>query len=199
MIEQKIQREEAILLSLSKLDYLSRKQIQKLHNLGGDRNTRRILASIQDCVSSFRGDNGESIFHLNRHGRERIGCTVVRQSKSQSKHYLMRNDAYIHYPNEDWKNEMKFTVDKEVSLIADAYFRHNLRRHFLEVDHLQHMSKNREKIERYKKLYQTGVFQAKMKYFPRLVWVTLTESRRKQLLEWANGLDVVVHVWNEIK
>jgi hypothetical protein len=67
------------------------------------------------------------------------------------------------------------------------------------VDHLQHMAKNREKIERYKKLYQTGVFQQKMKYFPRLVWVTLTESRKKQLLEWCNGLDVVVHVWNEIK
>lgn len=198
-IQQKIQREEAILLSLSKLDYLSRRQIQRLHNLGGDRNTRRVMANIKDFVTSFRGDNGESIFHLNRVGRDRVGCTVIRQSKAQANHFLMRNDAYIHYKNDDWKNEVKFSVDGVVSLIPDAYFRHELRRYFLEVDHLQHMSKNREKIDKYKKLYGTGVFQQKMKYFPRLVWVTLTDSRKKQLLEWCDGLDCIVYTWDEIK
>jgi hypothetical protein len=199
MIQQKINREEGILLSLKKLDYLSRIQLQRLHDLCGERNARRILNNLSAFVSSFRGENGENIYYLTKAGRERVDCQTVRQKTNQALHYLMRNDAYIHYTNEDWKNEVKFSVDGVVSLIPDAYFRHNQRRHFLEVDHLQHMIKNKEKIEKYKRLYETGVFQQKLKYFPRIVWVTLTESRKKQLLEWCSGLDIVIHVWHEIR
>jgi len=197
---KRLLREEAILSSLSKLDYLSRSQIQKLHDLSGDRNARRVLANMSPFISCFRGETGENIYYLNKTGRERTGAEAVRSKTNQVGHFLMRNDAFIHYAgNEDWKNEVKFSVPNVVTVIADAYFRHNQRRHFLEVDHLQHMNKNHEKIDRYRKLYDTGVFQQKMKYFPRLVWVTLTENRRKQLAEWCAGMDVVIHLWDEIK
>ncbi|MEV5028530.1 replication-relaxation family protein [Paenibacillus sp. LPE1-1-1.1] len=186
-------------MSLKKLDYLARNQLQRIHSLSGDRNARRILDNLKPYVSTFRGENGENIYYLSKSGRERVGCDVVRNKTNQAGHYLMRNDAFIYYAgNEDWKNEVKFTVEGVLTLIPDAYFRHNQRRHFLEVDHLQHQHKNREKIDKYRKLSETGVFQQKLKYFPRLVWVTLTESRKRQLLEWCAGLDVVVHVWKDI-
>jgi len=182
-----------------KLDYLATRQIQKLHDLKGDRNTRRVLAGMREYVSSFRAENGESVYHLSKSGRERVGSEVVRTKTTQAGHYLMRGDVYIRYRPEDWKNEMRFTVTDVVVVIPDAYFRHNMRRHFLEVDHLQHMSKNREKIDKYKKLKETGMLQQKLKYFPPLVWVTMTATRKKQLLEWCEGLDVVVHVWDDIR
>lgn len=185
---------------MKRLDYLSRSQLQRMHDLSGDRNARRILSNMKPLLASFRGETGENIYYLNKSGRERVGCEIVRQKTAQANHFLMRNDVFIHYAgNEDWKNEMKFTVEGVVTVIPDAYFRYNQRRHFLEVDHLQHMVKNREKVERYKKLFETGVFQQKLKYFPRLVWVTMTEGRRRQLAEWCNGLDVVVHLWDDIK
>jgi hypothetical protein len=199
-LQLKLQREEAILSSLKKLDYLTRSQIQRLHNLGGERNARRILNSINPYVSIFRGQNGEHIYYLNRAGRERVGCDVVRQKTIQAGHYLMRNDAFIHYAgHEDWKNEMKFSVPDVVTVIPDAYFRYQQRRHFLEVDHLQHMTKNRDKIERYRNLNDTGTLQKRIGYFPCLVWVTLTENRRQQLAELCRGMDVAIHLWDEIK
>lgn len=182
------------------LDYLSRSQIQRLHNLAGDRNARRVLADMNDLVVSFRGDNGEGIYYLTRAGRERVGAEKERKKIAQVGHYLMRNDAYIFHGCPDvWKNEQKLTVKDVVTVIPDAYFLHNGRRKFLEIDHLQHMSKNREKIDRYLKLKETGVLQERLKYFPPLIWVTLTETRRRQLLELCEGLDVKVHLWNDIK
>lgn len=199
-LQKKLHREETILSTLAKLDYLTRRQIQRLHGLGGDRNARRVMQNISPYVSVFRGTNGENIYYLNKSGRERVGCEVVRQKTTQAGHYIMRNDAFIHYAgNEDWRNELPFRVENVVTVIPDAYFRFNQRRHFLEVDHMQHMQKNREKIERYKKLHQTGALQKKINYFPQLVWVTLTESRKQQLAELCKGVDVVIHLWHEIR
>jgi hypothetical protein len=197
--KQRLLREESILLSLSKLDYLSRSQIQRLHGLSGDRNARRVMQALSPFVSTFRGETGENIYYLNRVGRERTGAAVARSRIAQVGHYLMRNDYFIKHRPEEWRNEVKLTVKDVVTVIPDAYFRLNQRRQCLEVDHLQHMNKNREKIEKYKTLKQTGAVQEKLKYFPRLVWVTLTETRKRQLAEWCEGLDVVIYLWDDIK
>ena len=198
--QRKLQREEAILSSLNKLDYLSRSQIQRLHGLAGDRNARRILANMKPYLASFRGDTGESVYYLNKAGRERVNAVNVRQKSAQVGHYIMRNDAYIHFgAPAEWKNEAKITVEGVVTVIADAYFRHNQRRCFLEVDHTQHMSKNREKVDRYRKMKDAGVFQEKYGYYPKLIWITLTEARRAQISELCEGLDSAVYVWSDIK
>lgn len=201
--QKKLLREEAILSSLKKLDYLTRRQLQRLHDLGGERNARRILDDLSPFVSSFR-DNGENIYYLSKAGRERIGCDVIRQKSLQVGHFLMRNDVFIHYRPEDWKNEVLLKAEsdeggKAITIIADAYYRYNLKRHILEVDHLQHLHKNFEKIQRYKKFKESGTFQKNLRYFPPLVWVTLTESRKKQLMEWCEGLEIIIHLWDEIK
>lgn len=192
------QREENILLSLQKFDYLSRRQLQQLHNLAGDRNARRVLAGMSEYLSSFRGETGENIYYLTKAGRERVGGGKPRQKTQQVSHFLMRNDVYIHFRPAEWKNEVKAAIGY-VSVIADAYFKHQNRLHFLEIDRLQHMAKNREKINRYKELHATGVYQERIRYFPRLLWVTLTEGRKRQLVEWCEGLDAQVYLWDEIR
>lgn len=195
---QKIRREEIILLSLAKLDYLSRSQLQRLHNLSGDRNARRVLSNMKEYISSFYSESGVKIHHLNKLGRERIGCETVRQKITQVKHYLMRNDYYIYLKPREWRNEIKFSIPDVVTVIPDAYFTHNHTLHFLEIDHIQKMIKNQDKIERYKKIKELGVFQKQYKQFPKLVWVTLTENRRKQLNKWCEGLESKVFLWHEI-
>lgn len=154
---------------------------------------------MKDYVSVFRCENGHKIYHLNKAGRDRVGSDIARHKTNQVNHYLMRNDYYIFRRPYDWRNEIKITVEEKVTVVPDAYFTHNKTLHFLEVDHLQHMNKNHDKIERYKKLKELEVFQQKYKQFPRLIWVTMTENRRRQLTKWCEGLEVTVHLWNEIK
>nr|MBS7717071.1 hypothetical protein [Vibrio cholerae] len=55
-------RTESIHLSLKKLGFLSRKQIQVLHDLGGDRNASRVMKTLEEYVSSFR--DGEKVYYL---------------------------------------------------------------------------------------------------------------------------------------
>jgi hypothetical protein len=194
-----MQRHENILLSLKRLDYLSRSHIQRLHDLKGDRNARRVLADMKEWLSSFRGETAESIYYLSKAGRDRVGATIARQKIGQANHYLMRADAFIKYGSPaDWRNEIKITVPDVVRVIPDAMFTQGGRKHFVEIDHLQAMSKNAEKIQKYRKLKETGALQDKYLQFPRLLWVTMTEGRRKQLTDLSKGLDVTIHLWADL-
>lgn len=183
-----MQREEAILLSLKKLDYLSRSQIQKLHRLKSDRNAQRVLKNMSDYLNNFK--DGENIYYLNEEGRERVGATKAMKKTTQARHYIMRNTLFIGYgcPS-TWKNEIKLEVKGKVSVIADAIFKNNNQFHIIEVDHTQKMVKNKGKIERYKKLIELNVFEKK----PKFIWITTTELRRKQLQAACEGLDVRVY------
>jgi len=111
----------------------------------------------------------------------------------------MRNDAYLFFKASDWKNEMKFTIPGTVQVIPDAYFLLNMRRHFLEIDHLQSMAKNKEKLEKYRKLKVSNLLQERLRYFPPLIWVTMTETRKKHLESWSEGLESKIYLWHEIK
>lgn len=186
------QREENILLSLKKLNYLSRSQIQALHNLKSDRNAQRILKNMSDYLGSFK--DGEYIYYLNKDGRERVNSTKVFKKTAQARHYLMRNSLYIAFgcPS-TWKNEMKLEVPKKVKVIADALFIKDKQYNIVEVDHTQKMIKNKAKVERYRKLIELGVFEKN----PKFIWITTTELRRKQLLELCEGLDVQVFTAKE--
>jgi hypothetical protein len=198
-LKRNLEREEAILLSLRKLDYLKRSQIQKLHDLKGDRNARRVLANMREWLSSFRGGDGELIFYLNKKGREKVGAKKERSKLSDATHYLMRNDAFIHFKSTEWANELKFEVPNQVTIIPDSYFMTNMRRYFLEVDHTQSMTKNREKIEKYKKLKSINVLQERLRYFPTLIWITTSKTRSKEILKCSEGLETKVILWDDIK
>lgn len=183
-LAMKEQRTENILYSLKRLGFLTRKQLQVLHNLGGDRNASRVMKDLEEYVSSFR--DSEKIYYLNKEGRERIGSKKILKRSNQFRHYIMRNDIYIAYEcPKTWKQEVKMNVKGIVSVIADALFTDNGRYHIVEVDHEQKMSANRIKMQKYRKLIECNVFEKT----PKFIWYTTTEYRRKQLQKLCEGLD----------
>ncbi|MEA0565692.1 hypothetical protein [Lysinibacillus irui] len=84
-----------------------------------------------------------------------------------------------------------------LQFIVDGMFSRNGFQHFLEVDNLQTMKENREKIERYN-LLMPGVVK-QLGYYPTLVWLTTTELRRQQLEASCGGLKCKVYTINEIR
>ena len=111
----------------------------------------------------------------------------------------MRNDFYIYmgYPHE-WENEMKVS-DGTFEVICDSYFKKDGKYHFLEVDCTQKMSVNKKKIEQYKGLMREGKLTKKLGYFPKLMWLTTTELRRKQLTTLCKGLPYGVYTVSDIR
>jgi hypothetical protein len=139
---------------------------------------------MENYINSFR--DGENIYYLNNEGRERVNANKVFKKTTQARHYIMRNSIYIAYGNPStWKNEMKLEVPKEVKVIADALFKRDKRYHIVEIDHTQKMTKNKGKMERYRKLIELSVFEKP----PVFIWMTTTELRRKQLAKLCEGLD----------
>ena len=65
--------------------------------------------------------------------------------------------------------------------------------HLVEIDHLQHMRENREKIKKYGTLIPG--YAMSLGHFPVLIWVTTTELRRKQLKEACAGAGLVCKVF----
>jgi hypothetical protein len=61
------------------------------------------------------------------------------------------------------------------------------------------MKENRNKIEKYKGLYEEGSVKEKLGYFPPLIWLTTTELRKKQLTTLCNGIPYVIYTINDIK
>ena len=69
--------------------------------------------------------------------------------------------------------------------------------YYVEIDNTQTMKENREKIKRYKEIFESILKQHG--YAPTLVWVTNTELRRKQLEEACKGLKAKIYTINDIK
>jgi hypothetical protein len=184
------EREEQILLSLKKLDYLTTSQIRRLHNLKGARNARKVLERLEPYLCHFR--EGENVYYLSRAGRDRVEASKVRKKTLQAIHYIMRNEAYIHFGRpHTWKNEVKVS-DSNVTIKADAMFTIDKKLHFVEVDHLQKMGENRLKVGKYHKLKESG-------HAFKLIWITTTEYRKKQLTKLCEGLEVMIHTIADIR
>ena len=196
MKKQLSHREEQILLLLKRFDFLTRDQLGRYFNLGKKRNTNRVLQDLSPYLSTIR-DGHQTIYYLNKYGREYVDCDKIRRKTGRVQHTVMRNDFWLFYkcPGE-WKNEVKIS-DGETTIVSDAMFSRNGFKHFLEVDHLQTMKENREKIKRYKKL-MNGIV-ASFGYYPTLIWLTTTEHRRKQLEVACEGLKCKVYTVNDIK
>jgi len=193
-------REEAILLSLKKLDYLTRTQIQEIHQLKSDRNAQRVLKQMEEYLHVIR--NGENIYYLNAKGRELVNCDKVRKSTGNIDHYIMRNYLYLMCGcPKSWENEIRFksvgnTKKDTVVCVADAYFKHGDAFIIVEVDNTQKMNKNKVKIEKYKTLKERGTFGP---LIPNFIWITTTEYRRKELLALNKGLAVQVYTIADFK
>lgn len=177
-------------MSLAKLDYLSRSQLQQMHNLKGDRNATHFLRSMSDYLCSFR--DGENVYYLSAAGRERIGCPKIRKRTMQADHFLLRNQVYIACGRpSSWKNEMKIHVPGMATVIADAVFKRDGVYYFIEIDIAQKMSENTRKIDRYRKLYDAKPFK--------LIFATTTEYRRKKLMKMCQGMDTEIYTREELR
>lgn len=187
-----------ILLSLRKLDFLTRDQLRKIHMLGEIRNTNRVLRGLSPYLSSFR-EEFTTVYYLNSLGREYVNSHKIRRKNCFVGHVLMRNDFYIFsgFPFE-WRNEVKVSDDR-FTIICDTWFKKNGKYHFLEVDYMQKMKENREKIKRYIGLFENRAVKNHLGYFPKLIWLTATEFRRKQLMELCKALPCEVYTIDDIR
>lgn len=194
--KQLSQREEQILLLLQNYDFLTRDQINRYFRLGTVRNTNKILGRLSDYLLSIR-EGYQSIYYLSKDGRAYVGCEKIRKKGGHIQHIIMRNEFWLFYKcPPDWKSEIKVS-DGQATIIVDAMFTRNGFQHFLEVDNLQTLQENREKIKRYKVLMNSLVKQ--YGYYPTLVWVTTTEYRRKQLEKACEGIKVKVYTIDDFK
>lgn len=185
-------RQEQILLSLKKFDYLTVKHFQKLHDLKSDRNAYRVINQLSGHLNYFN-DEGRKVYYLNKKGREAVSSDKIRRKLTSAKHYIMRNDLYIHLgkPN-NWKNEIRIKYQSsknKITVVADAYFSTN-KYHLIEIDNMQKMQKNKIKIEKYRRLIEHNVFKS----MPTLIWVTTTKYRQGALIDLCDGLDASVYL-----
>lgn len=189
------EREETILRSLKKLDYLTTSQIQKIHNLKSDRNAQRVLKQMEEYLHVMK--DGQNIYYLNANGRFLVDCKKIRRSTGNIQHFIMRNYIYIayHYPS-TWRNEIRIKSEGEtkkdtVVNVADAMFKQGDAYTIVEVDNTQKMRKNKLKIEKYRILKERGAFGM---LAPKFVWITTTEYKRNELLALnkEKGLDCTV-------
>lgn len=181
-----LERREQILLSLgNKLGFATRKQLQAIHSLGGQKNASRILNDMKEYLHVKKGR--EHVYYLNQKGRELIGCDKELKWTIQAEHYLLRNDMYIYFncPS-DWRIEQKikfrYQVEKglkETALVPDATFTVNNQFYFVEVDRTQSMKENIQKIKQYSLLKDTIIKHYKIP--PVLIFYTSTEYRKKEL------------------
>lgn len=162
------------------------------------RNANRILKDLSPYLSNFR-EEYSTIYYLNKDGREYVNSQKIRKKNSFVNHVLMRNDFYIYmgYPSE-WKNEMKLT-DGEFTVVCDTWFKSNGKYQMLEVDSMQKMKENREKVKQYIGLMENGFIEEHFGYFPTLVWLTTTDLRKRQLIKLCEGLPCVVYTTADIK
>lgn len=190
-------REEQIMLSLKRFDYLTRYQLQVMHDLKSERNAQRVLKQMEDYLNVMRAE--KNIYYLNKKGRDCVDCSKVRKKTQNVTHYLMRNDLYIHYNlPKNWRNEIRITSKQEsgrIIIIADAHFTHEKQHHLVEIDNTQTMKKNRQKIDKYRRLVERNVFKG----VPKLIWVTSSSYRQGKLIELCEGLDVVVYLSTDFK
>ena len=196
MKRQLSNREEQILLLLKKCDFLTRDQISRYFNLGTVRNANRTLYKINDYLLNIR-EGYDSIYYLSKEGRDYVDCEKIRKKGGHVQHIIMRNELWLFYKcPRDWKNEVKIS-DGTTSIVVDGMFSRNGFKHFFEIDNLQTMKENREKIKRYKILMDNIAKQ--FGYYPTIVWLTTTELRRKQLKDACVGLKSEVYTFNDIK
>ena len=193
------ERNERILLSLDKLQFLSRSQLQEIHNLKSDRNAQRVLRNLRTYLNVERLE--ENVYYLNKAGRSYIGSDNVVQKSAQIKHILMRNQLYIYMGCPDhWE------IEKAVELAGTFYVRPDVlfttdKLHFAEIDATQKMSVNKAKIEAYAKMRDTKMFHVEYGYFPKLIWLTRTTIKKERLIALCRekGLQHTVYSLEDIK
>lgn len=194
--EKRYLREEKILQTLNELGFATRKQLQIIEDLGGDRNAARILSRMEadKAIQSFRREF--KIYTLTRRGKEQIGSSKdikTGENDRLMEHTLMRNDLYIQLgmPG-DWRTEFEVQY-RDGSIVVDAMFSRNSEWHFVEVDNKQTMRNNYDKLKKYAVL-RKDIFQ-QFNHHPTVIWYTVSETRKQRLEEWMREMGIKGRVY----
>lgn len=206
-MQKKMIREEQILLSLDKMEFATRSQLQALHDLSSKRNASRVLHNMKEYLNVKRLD--ENIYSLNAIGRKVIGSKKKPpQYNHMIYHTLLRNDAYIYFnaPTE-WEVEKGFDVEvvekqngismKKMKYVRpDVIFKVEGKYHFLEVDHKSRMQSNYDKIRLYSQIIPSFTQSF---HRPKIVFIT-SDLRKNKLTKAGKeyGIDILVLSKGEI-
>ncbi|MCM3616658.1 replication-relaxation family protein [Sutcliffiella horikoshii] len=195
------------MLSLDRMEFATRSQLQALHNLSSKRNASRVLHNMKEYLNVKRLD--ENIYSLNAIGRKVIGSKKKPpQFNHLIYHTLLRNDAYIYFNAPTyWEVEKGFDVEivekqngislKKMKYVRpDVIFKVDGQFHFLEVDHKSRMQANYDKIRLYNQIIPSFTQSF---HRPKLVFIT-TESRKSKLFKLGkeHGMDIMVLTKSEI-
>ncbi|GLO64769.1 replication-relaxation family protein [Oceanobacillus kimchii] len=193
---QRQQRDEQILLSLDKLTYATRGQLQIINNLGGDRNAQRILARMEKDKLILAARMEKKIYYLSNRGKQLIGSNQGILNRKEVVHTLMRNDLYIKLGMpKDWKKERPVTWGDN-KLIPDATFKSNGEFYFIEIDNQQTIATNKDKILKYKDL--SYIIHQQYNHRPTLIWYTLSLTRKKKLKELCEKSSIKYEIYGNM-
>jgi hypothetical protein len=157
---------------------------------------------MKDYVTkeNFKGKN---VYYLNKKGRDYIGSDNEVSYSLQIDHHLMRNDLYIHFKcPKGWQIERKISfgvIGKEHFIVPDACFSKDGVWNFIEIDRVQKMVKNQEKIKYYSEL--SPIMEAHYKYKPVIIFYTARSSRKgkfQELCKEAN-LNAIIYTQEDLR
>lgn len=154
--------------------------MQIAEDLGGERNAQRILRRMERDRSIACTRRECKVYYLSNRGKERIGSNQSKLGRNKIRHTLLRNDLYIKLGMPDnWETEVPINIGGETILIADAMYEKDGRYIFVEIDNVQTMRTNYDKIKRYKEL-STTFFKQRGQHLS-LAWYSLSDVRKKKL------------------
>lgn len=194
----KINRQMAILATIRKLQFATRRHLMSVHDMGGIRNANRIMGDLKPYVSkTIKGK--EYVYYLNKEGHAMFGDDGKVVSRGKLAHALLRNEAWLHlFCPDDWQIEtdIRYIKNKEKKkIVPDVKFRdeENIL-HAVEVDRSQKMKVNEEKLKKYEEL--TQIYKQKHNgKMPVIHFFTVTKYRKKKLEEFAAKYDVFMKVY----
>lgn len=111
----------------------------------------------------------------------------------------MKNDIYIHFGCPKlWEGEYTIPTD-EFTIVTDAVFSVKGVQYFLEVDRLQKMSQNTEKLKKYYRFKEMNLWQKRNGgRFPVVLFYTGKEKRKHQLNELNPGLEMQIYTKRDL-
>ncbi|WP_041487923.1 replication-relaxation family protein [Bacillus thuringiensis] len=192
-----INRQMAILATIRKLQFTTRRHLMSVHEMGGIRNANRIMKDLSSYTSKIT-HNKEYVYYLNQSGHKLFGeGKVVHHSRVA--HAILRNEAWLHlFCPDDWQIETEIRYikdDKKKKIIPDVKFRDDDKiLHAVEIDRTQKMVVNEDKLKCYEEF--TKIY--KQKYngkVPVIHFFTITKYREKRLEQLAAKYDVFVKVY----
>ncbi|PED84283.1 hypothetical protein CON65_02280 [Bacillus pseudomycoides] len=192
-----INRQMAILATIRKLEFATRRHLMCVHDMGGIRNANRIMKDLSAYTSKVIYKK-EYVYYLNQLGHKLFGeGKVVHHGRVA--HAILRNEAWLHlFCPDDWQVEAEIRYKKngeKKRIIPDVKFRDEEGiLHAVEIDRTQKMVINDQKLKCYEEF--TRIY--KQKYngkVPEIHFFTITKYREKKLEQLAVKNDVFVKVY----